>query len=207
MEKSRRARNIRRILHNDSPNYHNTKKTNISRIMTHATEITLVFIPFLFLMLSRLYFQREKSIRGRVYDIQKPVDLILNVLAISWLANEVSCFFPQGTDFGFAYWILAFAISMVVTVVFVGIVGGMSRRLWPDAPTQNYVRIRISRGMKTVAYALTSVVMAAFAVTFAALIINDDMRDSGDTVIAIALIALFAASAIYNLRSLIRLYR
>ena len=171
--------------------------------MTHTTEITLVFIPFLFLMLSRLYFQREKSIRCRVYDIQKPVDLILNVLAISWLANVVPCFFPQGTDFGFAYWILAFAISMVVTVV----VGGMSRRLWPDDPTQDYVRIRISRGMKTVAYALSSVVMAAFAVTFAALIINDDMRDSGDTVIAIALIALFAGSAIYNLRSLIRLYR
>ena len=63
--------------------------------MTHATEITLVFIPFLFLMLSRLYFQREKSIRGRVYDIQKPVDLILNVLAISWLANVVPYFFPQ----------------------------------------------------------------------------------------------------------------
>ena len=175
--------------------------------MTHATEITLVFIPFLLLMLSRLYFQREKSIRCRVYDIQKPVDLILNVLAISWLANVVPCFFPQGTDFGFAYWILAFAISMVATVVFVGIVGGMSRRLWPDDPTQDYVRIRISRGMKTVAYALTSVVMAAFAVTFAALIINDDMRDSGDTVIAIALIALFAGSAIYNLRSLVRLYR
>lgn len=175
--------------------------------MTHATETTLVFIPFLFLMLSRLYFQREKSIRGRVYDIQKPVDLILNVLAISWLANVVPCFFPQGTDSGFAYWMLAFAISMVATVVFVGIVGGMSRRLWPDDRTQKYVRIRISRGMKTVAYALTSVVMAAFAVTFAALIINDDMRDSGDTVIAIALIALFAGSAIYNLRSLIRLYR
>ena len=49
--------------------------------------------------------------------------------------------------------------------------------------------------------------MAAFAVTFAVLIINDDMRDSGDTVIAIALIALFAGSAIYNLRSLVRLYR
>ena len=175
--------------------------------MTHATKITLVFIPFLFLMLSRLYFQREKSIRGRVYDIQKPVDLILNVLAFSWLANVVLCFFPQGADSGFAYWMLAFAISMVVTVVFVGIVGGMSRRLWPDDPTQNYVRIRISRGMKTVAYALSSVVMAAFAVTFAVLIINDDMRDSGDTVIAIALIALFACSAIYNLRSLVRLYR
>ena len=102
--------------------------------MTHATEITLVFIPFLFLMLSRLYFQREKSIRGRVYDIQKPVDLILNVLAFSWLANVVLCFFPQGADSGFAYWMLAFAISMVVTVVFVGIVGGMSRRLWPDDP-------------------------------------------------------------------------
>lgn len=175
--------------------------------MTHATETTLVFIPFLLLMLSRLYFQREKSIRCRVYDIQKPVDLILNVLAISWLANVVLCFFPQGTDFGFAYWILAFTISMVVTVVFVGIVGSMSRRLWPDDPTQDYVRIMISRGMKTVAYALSSVVMAAFGVTFAALIINDDMRDSGDTVIAIALIALFAGSAIYNLRSLVRLYR
>lgn len=175
--------------------------------MTDIFYILLVLTPFVLIILSGVFFQRAKSRQGVKYELQHHLDPFFDIFGVCMLVNVIMVNLPDEHTSSIGYWFLSFIVSAIVTGIYEGIVRGICKKIWPLDASATYTTVKVKRGLKALAYIFGIVVILGFEVTLGITLFLSENNDTTEIVLSIFLMIFFVVGAIFDVRSLLKLYR